>query len=102
MAKKTKKAKGAEKKAKPLKSIVCEDCGKLFKSDAPKVKYCLKCRLKRFRPRNPVETKICACGCGEEFETSRPWSRFVNTQHRQAYHRQIMEEALKNGTIAKM
>lgn len=87
-----------EKKGKttkrPAKSIVCSDCGKSFDSFAPKVKYCLKCRLKRFRPRNPVETKVCACGCGEEFQTSRPWSRFLNTQHRQAYHRRIMEEIL--------
>ncbi|MBU0778198.1 hypothetical protein KKF82_08060 [Patescibacteria group bacterium] len=95
MAKKIKGAKKKTKISKPLKYIICSDCGKTFTSDAPKVKYCLKCRLKRFRPRNPIVIKVCACGCGEEFETSRPWAKFVNTQHRQAYHRRIMEELLK-------
>ncbi|MBA7708475.1 hypothetical protein ES703_117374 [subsurface metagenome] len=95
MAKKTKGVGKKTKTSKPLKSIICSDCGESFTSTAPKVKYCLKCRLKRFRPRNQVEIKVCACGCGEEFETSRPWARFKNTKHRQAYHRQIMEKMIK-------
>jgi len=90
-------AKKKTRTSKPLKSIVCSDCGKQFESDAPVVKYCPKCRLKRFRPRNPVEIKTCACGCGLEFETTRPWARFCDTSHRQAYHRQKYEEMLKGG-----
>lgn len=99
MTKKKTKAEKDVKFSRPSRTVICSDCGRSFTSSAPVVKYCQKCRLKRFVPRNPIEMKVCACGCGEEFETSRPWARFANTQHRQAYHRQIMEEALKNGRI---
>jgi len=79
------------------RAIICADCGETFDSDAPYVKYCPGCRLKRYRPKNPVEIKVCACGCGMEFETTRPWAKFYDSQHRNAYHRQKMEEALKSG-----
>lgn len=32
-------------------------------------------------------TKVCECGCGEEFQPSRRWQKFVNEEHQQAYHR---------------
>jgi len=81
-----------------VRNIICADCGELFDSDAPRVKYCLKCRLKRFHPKNPTEIKTCLY-CGEEFETSRSWSKFCKPACKAAYHRQRYEEMVKGGEV---
>jgi len=84
------------------RAIICADCGETFDSEAPNIKYCLKCRLNRFRPRNPVDTKTCICGCGREFSTTRPWQIFFSNGCRNAYHRQKYEEIIKYGRIIKV
>ncbi len=33
------------------------------------------------------KSRLCACGCGESFEVTRPWHRYVNTEHQQRHHR---------------
>lgn len=82
-----------------VRAIICADCGEGFDSDAPRVKYCPKCRLKRFHPKNPTEIKTCLF-CGKEFETTRPWAKFCKPAHKAAYYRQKMEEMLKSGEVS--
>jgi hypothetical protein len=34
-----------------------------------------------------METRICKCGCGEEFTPNRPWQEFISKAHQQAFNR---------------
>ena len=34
-----------------------------------------------------METRLCKCGCGEEFIPNRPWQEFKSQAHQQAYNR---------------
>lgn len=77
------------------RAIICADCEEPFDSEAPYVKYCLKCRVKHYHPKNQIEIKNCLF-CGKEFETTRPWAKFCSPRHKAAYQRQTYEEILKN------
>ena len=34
-----------------------------------------------------METRLCKCGCGEEFIPNRPWQEFKSKAHQQAFNR---------------
>lgn len=37
--------------------------------------------------RQVFNMKVCECGCGEMFEPTKDFQKFVNEGHRQDYHR---------------
>lgn len=78
------------------RTLHCTDCNILFATTAPNVKRCRGCRAKRLHRRNKPEMKTCDY-CGDEYETTRSWSRFCCDQHRNAYHRERYEEDLLKG-----
>lgn len=96
-------------------NYTCQKCGKtendgirlLVHHDVDELTtLCYSCHIKFHQEhtdfiyphysKNPTETKVCL-HCGEEFESSRPWSKFCSTKCRAAYHREKMEEMLKGG-----
>ena len=74
-------------------TLICPDCRHEFVSDAPRVKYCPDCRLKRFRLNNVPEFRNCAYPpCGIEYQTTRGWGKYCCTAHRVADYKRRMAE----------
>lgn len=67
--------------------LICP-CGRKFYTVAPHIKYCANCHTKQLRDRRKEpETRICE-RCGDEYETTRDWSRFCSSHCRNVYHRE--------------
>lgn len=55
-----------------------------------------------------IEDRVCDCGCGEMYRPTRDFQRFVDSQHRQAYHNDMRVtfkkaiEKLGSETVAKI
>lgn len=48
------------------------------------------------------DRKVCGCGCGREFVPVKGWQKYLNAQHRDAYHTALnakARELVKSGKV---
>ena len=83
--------KSQDKTKRTIRTLVCLGCIKEFESSAPNVKYCWRCRLLRFKPKNKTEKRNCRF-CGIEFKTTYGRAIFCNDSCRNAWHRKKMTD----------